>query len=199
MCTRRSWSATRSAVPRRCSQQRPVRALVLCDSGGLVAVDGFVRLICRLFAAFFAAGERGARWFASAFRIYYRFIVLPGRAAAEQRERIIRAGAETAPLLRQAWYSFAQPQADLRALASSLEVPIWCAWARSDRVIPLLLCRPAIRRMKNAALSTFGGGHSAFLERPAEFVAAFDAFASRLPNLRRAGDAPAGAAQPLSV
>ena len=41
------------------AKQRPVKALVLCDAGGLVAVNGLVRLTCRLFAAFFAAGERG--------------------------------------------------------------------------------------------------------------------------------------------
>ncbi|MFA5939338.1 MAG: alpha/beta hydrolase [Sinimarinibacterium sp.] len=161
------------------AQRQPVRALVLCDPGGLVAVDGFVRLICRMFAAFFAAGERGAAWFARAFRFYYRFIVLPGRAATDQRERIIRAGVETAPILCQAWTSFAQPQADLRALAAALDVPIWCAWARSDRVIPLLLCRPAIRRMKHATLTTFSGGHSAFLEQPVEFAVAFDRFVAR--------------------
>lgn len=162
------------------ARERAVKGLVLCDTGGLVAVNGFVRVICRLFVAFFAAGERGAGWFARAFRFYYRFIVLPSREAAEQRERIIRAGAETAPMLRAAWQSFAQPQADLREAAAALDVPIWCAWARGDRVIPLMLCRPAIRRMKNATLSTFRGGHSAFLEQPVEFAAAFRAFAGGL-------------------
>lgn len=164
--------------------QRPVSALVLCDSGGLVAVNGLVRLICRLFAGFFAAGERGARWFHRGFQLYYRFMILPRDEAAGQRARIIQAGYETAPLLRQAWDSFAQPDADLRTLAAGLDVPIWCAWARSDRVIPLLLCKRAIRRMKRARLSIFAGGHSAFLEQPASFAAEFGRFAAALPPAR---------------
>lgn len=163
------------------ARQRPVSALVLCDSGGLVPVNGFVRLSCRMFAAFFAAGGRGAKWFAGAFRFYYRFLVLPGAAAAAQRERIIQSGYESAPLLEQAWNSFARPDADLRKLAASLDIPIWCAWARSDRVIPLWMCQSAIRRMKRATLSKFAGGHSAFLEQPEAFVTGFRGFVDSLP------------------
>jgi pimeloyl-ACP methyl ester carboxylesterase len=156
--------------------ERPVTALVLCDPGGLVAVSLAVRLFCAAFARFFAAGARQARWFRPAFAWYYRRLVLPSPAAAAQRERIIAAAYEIAPVLRDAWRSFAQPEADLRSVASSLEVPVWFAWARSDRVIPLSLCKPSIARMRNTALSLFDGGHSAFLEQPGPFVQGFLAF-----------------------
>jgi len=168
------------------AERRPVRALVLCDSGGLVEVNLLVRAFCALFAQFFAAGARGAGWFAPAFAWYYRHLVLPSAQASDQRERIVAAGYELAATLREAWQSFATPAADLRALAASLRVPIWCAWAKHDQVIPLARCKPAIRNMQNAHITTFAAGHSAFLECPTEFAAAFLEFAASLPDLGRA-------------
>lgn len=156
--------------------RHPVRALVLCDAGGLVPVSGFVRLVTRTMSRFFAAGARGAGWFARAYAFYYRYVVLPSPLAAAQRERIVAAGYEAAPLLAEAWAGFGRPEADLRGIAASLDVPVWCAWAGRDRVIPLWMCQPAIRKMRRASLSTFKGGHSAFLERPAEFWAGFEGF-----------------------
>jgi 4,5:9,10-diseco-3-hydroxy-5,9,17-trioxoandrosta-1(10),2-diene-4-oate hydrolase len=162
------------------AQQHPVRALVLCDSGGLVKVNAMVRLFCRFFTWFFGAGARGARWFDAAFRFYYRFIVLPGRAASVQRERIIRSGYETASLLQGAWAGFGRQDADIRRIAEALEVPVWFAWARSDRVIPLSFCMPCIRRMQRATVTKFKGGHSAFLEQPDAFIRGFADFVSSL-------------------
>jgi pimeloyl-ACP methyl ester carboxylesterase len=81
-----------------------------------------------------------------------------------------------APILRDTWRSFARPEADPRALASSLEVPVWFAWARADRVIPLALVKPSIARMREATLTLFDGGHSAFLEQPEPFIRGFLAF-----------------------
>jgi pimeloyl-ACP methyl ester carboxylesterase len=162
------------------AERRPVRALVLCDSGGLFQVNLLVRLFCAAFARFFAAGARGARWFAAAYAWYYRRLVLPTPAAAEQRERIIAAGYELAPQLRDAWRSFGRPSADLRNLAAALKVPIWCAWGKYDRVIPLARCKPAIARMQAAHITQFEAGHSPFLECPAEFAAGFTNFAASL-------------------
>ena len=162
------------------ASRRPVRALVLCDAGGLVPVNGMVRTASFLFSRFFSAGERGAGWFARAYAFYYRYVVLPAPAAAQQRQRIIAAGPECARLLRMAWQGFARPQADLRKLAAQLQVPVWCVWGRADRVIPLWLCRPAIARMPQASLSTFAGGHSAFIEQPDWFAAEFNRFLDRL-------------------
>lgn len=165
------------------ASRQPVRALVLCDPGGLVPVTAFVRRITGLFVRFFRAGERGAGWFDRAYAFYYRRIVLPSPAAAEQRMRIIAAGRESAPVLRLAWESFGRPDADIRSIAAGLDVPIWCAWAGSDRVIPLWMCKPAIRKLGNASLSIFRGGHSAFLEQPAEFAGEFLEFANGLESI----------------
>jgi pimeloyl-ACP methyl ester carboxylesterase len=158
--------------------ERPVRALILCDSAGLVRVDAITRAVCALFVRFFAAGARGARWFMPLFALYYRRIVLP--RAPEQRERIIAAGYELAPLLRDAWQSFGAPEADLRARLPSITAPVWVAWARDDRVIPLALCKRAIESFPNAKLSVFAAGHAAFLEQPAQFLAGFRAFMGSL-------------------
>lgn len=164
------------------AERRPVRALVLCNSGGLLQVNMLVRLFCAAFARFFAAGARGASWFAAAYAWYYRRLVLPTPAAAEQRERIIAAGYELAPQLRDAWHSFAQPAADLRRQAAALKVPIWCAWGKYDRVIPLARCKPAIASMQSAHITQFKAGHAAFLECPAEFTTEFKRFAESLPT-----------------
>lgn len=70
----------------------PVRALVLCNSGGLVEVTGEVARVCNFMSRFFAGGARGAWWFKRAFWAYYTFLVLPSVAARAQRKRIIRPG-----------------------------------------------------------------------------------------------------------
>jgi pimeloyl-ACP methyl ester carboxylesterase len=158
----------------------PVRAVVACDAGGLVPVNALTKSFCGLFARFFAAGERRARWFPWAFANYYRRLVLPSPHAVAQRERIVHAGFELAPLLREAWQSFGRPEADIRALARSLAIPVWFAWAARDRVIPLRLCLPCIRGMRHATLSTFDAGHAAFLEQPRAFIDGFLAFTASI-------------------
>jgi pimeloyl-ACP methyl ester carboxylesterase len=164
------------------ARRHPVRALVLCDSGGLVAVNAMVRTFCGAFSRFFAGGERCAWWFRPTFRAYYRFMVLPAPAAAEQRERIINAGYEIAPVLREAWTGFGKPEADIRDIATSLDVPIWLAWGKKDKVIPLAACTPCIRQMKNAHVTKFDAGHAAFLEQPEEFAREFLTFARTLDD-----------------
>jgi 4,5:9,10-diseco-3-hydroxy-5,9,17-trioxoandrosta-1(10),2-diene-4-oate hydrolase len=158
-----------------------VRAVVACDPGGLIEIDDRARKAIALMARFFAAGERGAGWFGIAFRAYYRFLVLPKRAAKAQRRRIVAAGYENARVLREAWESFAAPEADIRALAATLKMPVWFAWARSDRIVSLKQSRPAIDAMKDAHVTTFGGGHAPFLEQPKAFAKAFIKFANSLP------------------
>lgn len=157
-----------------------VRALVLCDSGGLLPSSQLLRGITALFVRFFRAGERGASWFDRAFAFYYRALVLPAAPAAEQRARIIRAGREVAPVLRAAWQSFGRPESDLRVLAAGLDIPVWCAWAKGDKVVPLWLCRPALRRLKRGRIDVFPGGHAPFLEAPDAFVAGFRRFMAGL-------------------
>jgi 4,5:9,10-diseco-3-hydroxy-5,9,17-trioxoandrosta-1(10),2-diene-4-oate hydrolase len=162
------------------ASRRPVAGLVICDSGGLVEVNATVRRACRLGASFFRAGERGRGWFGTAFGLYYR-LVLPSSSARAQRERIVRGAYATARSAREAWESFGRPEADIRAVAARLNAPVWAAWAKKDRVIPLHLCRVAIEAIPGVAISLFDGGHSAFLEQPDAFAEGFRAFAARLP------------------
>jgi len=173
------------------ASRRPVRGLVLCDSGGLVEVTPNVTRICRLYERFFLAGERGAAWFEPAFRAYYRMVLTQPTASA-QRQRIAAGARRRARLFREAWASFGTKSADLRDVAASLSVPVWVAWAENDRTVPLRFCLPAIRRLKNATLSTFNAGHSPFLEQPVAFVDGFLEFVDRLPT--RVDDAVAYAA-----
>jgi pimeloyl-ACP methyl ester carboxylesterase len=88
--------------------------------------------------------------------------------------------------MRQAWHSFGRPEADLRAIAASLDIPIWVAWGRRDKVIPLARCLPAITRMKHVTVSEFDAGRSAFLECPAVFAQQFAAFAAALSSMQPA-------------
>ncbi len=174
------------------ASRRPIRGLVLCNSGGLVAVTPLVQRFCRVLQRFFAAGERGARWFGPAFWAYYH-LVLTQPAASRQRRRIIAGGRRHARLLRQGWESFGQANADISEIAAALQVPIWIAYADRDKIIPLSYCLPAIRRMRNATLSQFKAGHSAFLEQPDAFASGFLDFVSRLPDAAVRGTVSASA------
>ena len=169
------------------ASRRPVRALVLCDSGGLVPVGAVTRAFCGMGEAMFRAGERRAWWYPRAFALYYR-LVLPAPAAATRRGEIVADGSRMASVLRQVWASFARPDADLRDMAAALDIPIWVAWAKSDRVIPLGLCRRAINRMKRVTVATFVGGHSPFLEQPDAFAEGFLAFAAGLDGAGEGAD-----------
>jgi pimeloyl-ACP methyl ester carboxylesterase len=174
-----------------------VRALVLVDSAGLDRVGALARVFCGAMVRFFSAGARGARWFPRWFGRYYR-IVLPGAPARAQRERIVAAATESAPILAQAWSSFARPDADLRPIARALAVPVFVAWARRDRVIQLRRNRPAIESIPGVRFETFPGGHSPFLECPDAFMPALESFLASLParDARAARDSAAATGAP---
>jgi 4,5:9,10-diseco-3-hydroxy-5,9,17-trioxoandrosta-1(10),2-diene-4-oate hydrolase len=161
-----------------------VAALVLCDTGGLVALTPFVRFVVLRGAAFFAAGERGAKWFAGAFRFYYRRLVLP--RAPQQAARIIASGYEIAGVLRAAWENFAAPEADIRALVPKVRCPVFIAWAKSDRVIAWSACKKAAQRFPDLRVQFFCGGHAAFLEDAERFARAFRRFAEGKGLVQRA-------------
>jgi pimeloyl-ACP methyl ester carboxylesterase len=152
-----------------------VRALVLCNPGGLAPLNALARGVIAGMVKFFGAGERGASWFPRAFAAYYR-LVLPGKPAAAQRERIVAASPEMAPLLKQAWDSFRQPDADLRARATKLAVPTLFAWAKQDQIVAWSRSNAAVSMIPRHEVRMFRGGHSAFLEDPAAFNAAFLSF-----------------------
>ena len=154
-----------------------VRALVLCNSGGLAALTPFTRFLIGRFAAFFGAGERRKAWFGPAFRLYYANVL---KRAPEQRERIVASGYEIAGVLREAWQGFAEPQADISALASKIACPVWIAWAKDDRILAWSRCKAAAEKFPDVRVALFAGGHAAFLEDPDNFAAAFSAFAQGL-------------------
>lgn len=171
-----------------------VRGLVLCDPGGLVVPDAATRLAVRAMVSFFAAGARGASWFPAAFALYYR-MVLPGAAARPQRDRIVAAVRETAPVLAEAWASFGAPAADLRGLAPRIGCPTLFAWARQDRVLPWSRSRAAAETFPDVRVEFFRGGHAAFLEDPDRFAQTFLAFASDLAGAPRARPASGSRAE----
>jgi pimeloyl-ACP methyl ester carboxylesterase len=145
-----------------------VKSLVLCDSGGLGPVDRTGRFFIGLFVQYFAAGSRSARWFPWTFARYYEK-VLPGVPARRERERIVRSAYETAPIMKQAWESFANPEEDLSSLLPQIRCPVLFAWARNDVILPLQATSPALTRLANHRLEVFDGGHAAFLEDPDHF------------------------------
>ena len=170
-----------------CAAARPgrVRALVLANSGGLAAVDRATQTACAAMTRFFSAGARGARWFPAAFAAYYR-LVLRRTPARPQRERIVASGLEIAPVLAQAWESFAKPEADLRDAVASLRCPILVAWAMQDRILTFGRSEEAVARCADRRIVRLRGGHAAFLEDPDAFAAAFDRFADDLVSRPRA-------------
>ena len=156
-----------------------VRALVLCNPGGLAPVDALARGFTRAMAAFHAFGARGGRGYGAAFALYYRS-VLQRRAAAWRREEIVARARDAAPLLAEAWRSFGAPDADQRALVPEIRQPVLLAWATRDPVISLWLARRAIERFPDARLERFPAGHAPFLETPEAFAASLDRFLHEL-------------------
>lgn len=155
-----------------------IGGLVLCNAGGLRKVNGVMRFAIARMVSFFRAGELGKRWFGGAYRFYYTRIVLP-LAPPAHRERIIAAGYELSPQLRQAWESFARPAADTRDLVATVECPILFAWAKGDRIIPWSASKKAAMTARNGTVTLLKGGHSAFVEDADEFARALRAFAHK--------------------
>jgi pimeloyl-ACP methyl ester carboxylesterase len=151
-----------------------VRALILCNTGGLSALTPFARFVIGRMVAFFRAGEHNKKWYAPAFRFYYGRMVLPRGGA--QRDRIVAAGYEIAGVLRAAWEEFARPEADTRALAPKIKCPVWLAWAKSDQIIAWSRVKQAAATFPNHRVTMFRGGHSAFIEDSENFVNGFRAF-----------------------
>lgn len=152
------------------SHPQRVERLVLENPGGLDRPDFVSRTAIAAMVRFFGAGARRARWFPTAFAAYYR-MVLPNRAAAQQRERIVRSAYAAAPLLQQAWRGFGEPSADLRGLISQVRCPVLFAWATRDRFVQLGRSLPSIQRFADARLERFRAGHAAHLESPEAFEA----------------------------
>jgi len=162
----------------RYAARRPERvtALALCNPGGLQRVGWLARLVCAHMVGFFAAGERGDPRFGPRFRRYYERTVLPTQTAAWRREEIIGTGYACARVMREAWESFARPDADLRDLVATLRCPVLYAWSKDDRYVAWSRSRKAARRAPRHRVVLFDGGHAAFLEQPGAFDAALLSF-----------------------
>jgi 4,5:9,10-diseco-3-hydroxy-5,9,17-trioxoandrosta-1(10),2-diene-4-oate hydrolase len=157
-----------------------VKALVLCDSGGLGGPPNEeARAFIHKFVELFAAGREGAPWFASAFDDYYRKVLIEEPAHAE-RDRIVRSAYEIAPVLEQAWQSFARPEESVSEVLPRVRCPVLLAWAKDDSVIPLKSAEPAFARFPNHQLEVFAGGHAAFLEDPDRFEKKLRQFLGRV-------------------
>jgi pimeloyl-ACP methyl ester carboxylesterase len=146
-----------SANPKR------VKALILCDSGGLGKSGLVSRLFIEGFVQFFAVGRRGAFWYPWAFEKYYRHVLVMA-PAHEERDRIIRSAYEIASPSEQAWRSFAKPEESLLQMLPSIQCPVFLAWAKQDFVIPLRYVQPSFGLFRKYQMEVFEGGHSAFLE-----------------------------------
>jgi pimeloyl-ACP methyl ester carboxylesterase len=179
------------AVALRHAAEHPdrVTALVLENPGGLAATDDWLsRAVLAAMVRFFRAGARRAPWFPSAFGAYYRLCVLQRAAALPQRRAIVASAFEIAPVLEQAWRSFAAPDADTRALVPRITCPVLFAWAARDQFVQLKRSLPAIRQFTNARLEKFPAGHAAHLETPDAFEDLVERFlAETVPQARRPG------------
>lgn len=152
-----------------------VRALVLCNPGGLAPLNPLARAYIHHKSRWFARGAAGDPGFPRAFARYYRG-VLKRAPAHDQRDRIVAGGGDMAAILSQAWRSFAEPQADLRGRVADLDCPVLYAWAREDLIVSWRAARKAIEATPQHRLRLFPGGHSPFLEAPELFFQAFTAF-----------------------
>jgi len=156
-----------------------VRALIVANPGGLFMRPAGFSVFPKLMARFFEAGATGAAWFPWVFSVYYQRMLVR-EPAAGQRQRIIAAAVELAPILARAWRSFGEPQSDLRQLVPQVRCPVLVTWATLDPINPLWMNVRAIRRFRDVQLAKFHAGHAPFLETPDEFVATFDAFMARV-------------------
>jgi 4,5:9,10-diseco-3-hydroxy-5,9,17-trioxoandrosta-1(10),2-diene-4-oate hydrolase len=153
-----------------------VKALVLCDTGGLQPAGLLARLICGRMARFLGGGSRGDKAFPRKFRRYYEKTVLPEDAAAWRREEIIASANAVSPVLAEAWRSFGQRSADIRHLTPKLQCPVLYAWAKRDAYVAWSRSKRAALRAPKSEVVLFDAGHCAFLEQPESFDRAFTAF-----------------------
>lgn len=156
-----------------------VSGLILCNPGGLDPQGFVASLFIGHLVSKFHDGAEGRSSFPAWFERYYGDILVTAHAAP-QRARIVAAAWESAPVLEQAWRSFATREADLRAEAATLAMPVLIAWARRDGLIQWGRNEPAVLAIPRVTVVEFDAGHSAFLEQPVEFLVAARPFLEAL-------------------
>ena len=106
-------------------------------------------------------------------------------SAREERDRIIRSAYEIAPVLEQAWRSFASPKESLLPQLQRIQCPVLLAWAKQDFVVPLKYAQPSFNLFRKHQLEVFDGGHAAFLEDPDRFEKSLRKFLEAVPDDER--------------
>ena len=157
-----------------------VQGLILENPGGLDPMDSVKKLFTRLMTSLFSQGHPQAWWYKKGFTDYYRYLILPGHKARQQREKIIASVEEIALSLTQAWQSFAEESSDLRYVAISIKCPVLFTWASQDRIVQLGRCLPTIKEFPNMTLKLFPAAHCPHLETPEEFETAVVTFLERI-------------------
>lgn len=149
-----------------------VRGLVLVDSGGFLGRGLQVRASCALMAR-----PRFLRaiypWFANRY-------MRPDSAADRRVRDVGIATTRKDPGLRavsELWGSFASPEHDLRAEATSISAPTLVVWGKRDPVIPLKVGRQIAAAIPNAQLEIVDTGHAPQVSDPEGFAARLVPFA----------------------
>lgn len=155
-----------------------VERLILANPGGLDPGGFIARLFIGNLEAHFHDGAQGVASFKPWFERYYDGILVT-EAAKVRKALIVEAGWESAPILEQAWHSFGQPEADLRAKAKGLSMPVLVTWAAKDELIQWSRNREAVESIPKVRVVQLEAGHAPFLETPAAFIAETRAFLSR--------------------
>ena len=158
-----------AAVRYAAEQPSHVRGLILANPGGFDPGGFLAGIYIRLLERHFRAGVHGQASFASWFRKYYAGILITKEAAAH-REAIVLSAHEIAPRLLEAWQSFRTAEADQRALAPRLTMPVLIAWASEDRILRWSRNRDAVESIPNRRVVMFEAGHSPFLETSQAFA-----------------------------
>lgn len=153
-----------------------VRAVIVCNPGGLDPGGFFASLFINHLVSRFQRGVDGEARFHDWFAEYYAE-VLRAPEAASRRDAIVAAGYESAPRLVEAWTSFAQPDADLRAGLARLTMPVFVGWAMQDNLVQWSRNHDAVEALPHSTVVKFErSGHAPFLEEPTAFNAAVEPF-----------------------